>query len=100
MVGDLAVLVLVVVAWPQHVPQQTPADIVGLVVCHPVRFDQPSELDEQLRRKRLVTAEALRLGNKAKQPLGIAVRECRHGSQRYDECRMDSTPRSGEVLSW
>jgi hypothetical protein len=27
----------------------------------------------------------LGLGNEAKKPIGIAIRECGHGSQRYDE---------------
>jgi hypothetical protein len=47
----------------------------------------------------LIAAEALRLGDEAEQPLRVSARECRHGLQRYDECRMDSTLGQGEPVS-
>src|SRR5262245_56894316 len=41
-----------------------------------------SELREELSGEGMVAAEALRLGDKAEQPLRIATCECRHGSQK------------------
>lgn len=73
--------------------------VINLCVPHPIGLDQLAEPDEELWSEQLVGAGAFGFGNEAKHPLGIAVCECRHGSQRYDECRMDSTPRSGEPLS-
>jgi hypothetical protein len=49
-------------------------------ITDPVGCDEPSELSEELPAERLVAAEALRLGDKAEQPLRIATRECKHGS--------------------
>jgi hypothetical protein len=61
--------------------------------------ERRSEQPEQLGREGLIAADALGFGDEAEQSLGVACGERRHGLQRYDECRMDSTPRSGELLS-
>jgi hypothetical protein len=51
-------------------------------VANPVGRHEPSELRQELSEEGVVAAEALRLGDKAEQPLRIASRECRHRSSK------------------
>jgi hypothetical protein len=81
-VGGIVALVVVVVAWTQDIEERAAVDVVHLVVGHPVRFDQPSELEEQLRRERTVASDALGDGDEAEQALRIASRERRHSPPR------------------
>jgi hypothetical protein len=67
----------------------TAAAAIG--VANPVGWDEASELREELSGEGMVAAEALRLGDKAEQPLRIATCEHRHGSQK-DTCAGPRTP--------
>jgi hypothetical protein len=51
---------------------------VELVVGHPVGRDQAAELAEQFARERLIATDALCVGDKAEQLLGVTCGECRH----------------------
>jgi hypothetical protein len=61
-------------------PVVTAAGAVG--VADPVGRHEASELREELSSEGMVAAEALRLGDKAEQPLRIATRECRHDPKK------------------
>jgi hypothetical protein len=51
-------------------------------VANPIGRYEPTKLREELPGEWVVAAEALRLGDKAEQPLRIATRERRHGSPK------------------
>jgi hypothetical protein len=85
------VTIVVVLTRATDAPEKAPPYAVQLAVGDPVGVHELTELDEQFPCERLVPAEALRLANEPQQSLRIAPSECRQGTQRYDECRMDST---------
>jgi len=63
----------------RNLAQATPADPVELTVGDAFGPHELAEPDEELGCERLVAADAIRLGDEAKQPLRIATREDRHG---------------------
>jgi hypothetical protein len=79
--------------------EMPPPHAVQLAVGDPVRMDELPELGKQLPREWLVSAEALCLGDEPQQVLRVASTQRRQGTQRYDEWRMYSTPRLGELVS-
>ncbi len=96
---DRVVALVVVLTRPSDVQESTSSHPVQLAVRDPIRMDELSELDQQFLGEGLVATEALRLADESQQALRVAPSECRHGSQRYDECRMDSSPGPREPVS-
>ena len=63
---------------PADKQESPPTHAIELAVLHVVRGDEPPELDKQVGREGLVAADAFRLGDEAKEPLGVASRKCSH----------------------